>query len=274
MHVYYMHESTTKAHNKRWYLRKWVWVAGILTLLAVVYAALVQAYIAPNPIGLYNYYFGPGVERCDPDDAFYPFCIQNSSFECQVMGQCVDKPVIYLYPEATTDVIVRLDYDGTLIADYPTFDEELGGWSVTAQPDGTLTNHADGKEYSYLFWEGQSAESIDWDLSTGFVVAGSDTREFLQDTLAEIGLTPKEYNEFIVYWYPKMKDNAYNLIHFAAEQYTDTAPLTITPEPDNMLRVFMVYKPLPKAIAISPQTFAPFERSGFTVVEWGGTEVR
>ena len=105
------------------------------------------------------------------------------------------------------------------------------------------------------------------------MVKGSETREFLQTTLADIGLTPKEYNEFIVYWYPKMKDNAYNLIHFVGKQYTDTAPLTITPAPDSMLLVFMVYKPLTKPIDITPQTFTPFERNGFTVVEWGGASI-
>lgn len=184
------------------------------------------------------------------------------------------KPVIYLYPQTTTDVMVQLDYKGTLVADYPPYDTTIGGWQITAQPDGTLTNHADGREYSYLFWEGESARPTDWDLSTGFVVKGSDTREFLQDKLAEIGLTSREYNEFIVYWYPKMKDNPYNLIHFAGTQYTDTAPLIITPTPDSMLRVFMVYKPLSKPVDITPQTLTPFTRTGFTVVEWGGTEVR
>ncbi len=184
----------------------------------------------------------------------------------------VAKPVIYLYPETTIDVTVQLDYDGTLIADYPPYDETLGGWEVTAQPDGTLTNHADGREYSYLFWEGESRARMDWDLTTGFVVAGSDTREFLREKLVEIGLTPKEYNEFIVYWYPKMKDNPYNLIHFADTQYTDTAPLTITPTPDSLLRVFMVYQPLTKPVEVTPQIFTPFTRTGFTVVEWGGAE--
>jgi hypothetical protein len=105
------------------------------------------------------------------------------------------------------------------------------------------------------------------------VVLGSETRAFLQEKLAEIGLTPREYNEFIVYWYPKMKDNPYNLIHFAGEQYTDTAPLTTTPPADSLLRVFMVLKPPTKPVDITPQTFEPFERTGFTVVEWGGTEM-
>ncbi|MCX6713851.1 MAG: putative Ig domain-containing protein, partial [Candidatus Vogelbacteria bacterium] len=156
------------------------------------------------------------------------------------------KPVIYLYPQKTQAVKVQLDYAGKLIADYPAYDQKIGGWEVTASPDGKLINKADGKEYSYLFWEGNDYNQTNYDLTTGSVVKGSDTRAFLQDALSKMGLTPKEYNEFIVYWYPKMENNAYNLIHFAGQEYTDKAKLTISPTPDSVLRVFMVFKPLIK----------------------------
>lgn len=55
-----------------------------------------------------------------------------------------------------------------------------------ASPDGTLINKADNKEYSYLFWEGKYAKNPDWDLSTGFVVRGSDTRDFLQNIFPKL----------------------------------------------------------------------------------------
>lgn len=70
-----------------------------------------------------------------------------------------------------------------------------------------------------------------------------------------------------------MKDNPYNLIHFAQEEYTKTAPLNITPKEDSLLRVFMVFKALQEPIKVKSQTFSPFERKGFTVVERGGTEI-
>jgi len=60
---------------------------------------------------------------------------------------------------------------------------------------------------------------------------GQDTAAFLQEKLNYLGLTPKEYNEFIVYWLPQMKDIPYNLITFQSAAYTDNAVLTITPEP-------------------------------------------
>ena len=180
------------------------------------------------------------------------------------------KPVIYLYPTETTDITVELSLkQGGLTCTYPELER---GWSVTAQPDGTLINHADGKEYSYLYWEGES--QIEYDLSTGFVVKDTDTAVFLQEKLAYLGLTPREYNEFIVYWLPGMQNNPYNLITFQGDIYTDNARLTITPEPDSLLRVFMVYQPLEKPIQIPEQTLQPFTRTGFAAVEWGGTEVK
>jgi hypothetical protein len=185
----------------------------------------------------------------------------------------VYKPVIYLYPTQAEKVKVELDYKGKIIADYPSYDYSKKGWEVTAYPDGKIINQ-DGKEYSYLFWEGESTNPISYDLSTGFIVKGEDTIKFLQETLSKIGLTPKEYNEFIVYWYPKMKDNKYNLIHFVDKQYTDTAPLTITPKPDSMLRVFMVFKPVDGLVKVKSQEMKSFNRTGFSVVEWGGTELK
>ena len=180
------------------------------------------------------------------------------------------KPVIYLYPEEKTDVTVDLDFDGKLTYTYPYTED--GHWEVTADTDGTLTNKADGLEYSYLFWEGVT-DNFTADFSKGFCVKGEDTTKFLQAVLPQMGLTPKEYNEFIVYWAPLMQENAYNLISFQTDNYEANAPLTINPVPDSMLRVYMAYKPLTSPVEIEPQTFESFERTGFTVVEWGGCVV-
>lgn len=113
-----------------------------------------------------------------------------------------------------------------------------------------------------------------YDMSEGFVVAGEDTERFLEDSLKTLGLTDKEANEFIIYWLPRMEGNAYNLICFQQEVYTDNARLTIDPSPDTVLRVFMVYKPLEGMIRVVPQKLETTERNGFTVVEWGGAEIQ
>ena len=177
------------------------------------------------------------------------------------------KPVIYLYPEEETEVTVRLDYDGTLTCTYPAYED---GWTVTAAPDGTLRDEA-GQTYSYLYWEG--AAQTEYDFSQGFCVPGADTAAFLEDALSRLGLTRREANEFIVYWLPRMEANPYNLIAFQAEDYTNHARLTVTPEPDSLLRVFMAWKPLEAPAGLPAQELPAFNRTGFTVVEWGGAEL-
>lgn len=177
------------------------------------------------------------------------------------------KPVIYLYPEEETDITVELELNGEFICTYPQYNNK---WEVNAKPDGTLVDLHTGLEYSYLFWEGTL--DTEYDMSKGYVVAGEDTATFLQDILAKMGLTPKEYNEFIVFWLPQMQKNPYNLITFQKEEYTDCAVLEINPRPDNVLRVYMVYQALNEPIEIEAPEIEPFERSGFTVIEWGGCE--
>ena len=179
-----------------------------------------------------------------------------------------EKPILYLYPSDTTKVTVKLELPGKLTCTYPAYNN---GWTVTAAPDGTLTDEK-GQTYNYLYWEGEGTER--YDFSRGFCVAGADTAAFLEDALTQLGLTRKEANKFIVYWLPRMEQNPYNLIAFQQEAYTETAKLTVTPTPDSILRVFMAWKPLEKPVDIPAQTLPIFERRGFTVVEWGGAEIQ
>lgn len=179
-----------------------------------------------------------------------------------------EKPVIYLYPEQAQEVSVRLDYDGRLMDTIPAYGD---GWKVTAWPDGRLVNHSDGQEYPYLFWEGE--DRTEYNMTRGFVVPGSGTEAFLREKLELLGLRQKEYEEFIGYWLPRMEDNPYNLITFQKEAYEAAAGLLISPEPDSVLRVFMVYTPLKEPVRVEEPELDGFARRGFTVVEWGGKEI-
>ncbi|MCD8380060.1 MAG: hypothetical protein LUC95_07075 [Lachnospiraceae bacterium] len=182
-------------------------------------------------------------------------------------GDTSAKPVIYLYPEETTEVNVQLDFNGTLTCTYPVYED---GWTVTAEPDGTLKGSA-GQTYRYLYWEG--INDFEPDFSRGFCVAGEETAAFLETALVKLGLNREEANEFIIYWLPLMEGNAYNLISFQRESYTDNAVLTVSPEPDTVIRVYMAWKGLDEPVEIAAQELSGAERIGFTLVEWGGCEV-
>ncbi len=179
-----------------------------------------------------------------------------------------EKPVTYLYPEEAMEVTVRLDYAGTITASYPEYHD---GWHVRATPDGVLTDDS-GRQYNCLFWEG--VDDVSYDFRRGFCVAGEDTLAFLEEKLAVLGLSDREAGDFITYWLPRMQDNPYNLIAFQGRAYTDAARLTVEPEPDTMIRVFMAFRPLDEPVDVPEQELPSPLRAGFTVVEWGGTEIK
>ena len=191
--------------------------------------------------------------------------IEESDFELD--PDVCYKPVVYLYPETETKARVLLDLDGELTCTYPAY-RDL--WRVAASPDGTLTDEA-GQTYNYLYWEG--TVNADFDFSRGFCVKGEDTARFLEDALAKLGLTRREANEFIVFWLPRMEGNAYNLIAFQTDAYTDAARLEISPEPDCLIRVFMAYRPLTSFVEVEAQELTAPARRGFVAVEWGGAAV-
>ncbi len=194
----------------------------------------------------------------------------------------VEKPVIYLYSDdGLTQAHVELELDGAeMTSMWPEayVDGSFYSWDVSVTPEGILSD-AGGNEYSYLFWEASDHGEHSFD--KGFCVAGSDTAEFLKNTLSEIGLSAKESNEFIAYWLPRMQGNEYNLITFEGLDPTDAYNthyrLSVRDdegnEADSVLRVLMVWEALDEPVGIEAQGFDGFERSGFTVVEWGGIDL-
>lgn len=179
------------------------------------------------------------------------------------------KPIIYLYPDKEMMVDVKLNLKGELTHTYPAYNE---GWSVLASPDGTIKDEK-GQAYYALYWEAN--QYPDFTLNEGFCVPGEKSAEFLEKALDEIGLNRREANEFIIYWLPHLEQNKYNLIHFSTTEYEDMAQLIVTPKPETMIRVMMVYQALEHPQDIQPQDLRKLkkEREGFTVVEWGGSEV-
>lgn len=208
-----------------------------------------------------NTYYDSENQRVEADF----LSVDTSDFELDP-DMCY-KPVIYLYPEVELDVSVKLTLGGELTCTYPAYAD---GWNVTAAPDGTLTDE-NGQTYNYLYWEGETNAAFD--LAKGFCVKGEETAAFLEDALAKLGLTRREANEFIVYWLPLMQDNPYNRISFQTDTYTDAAKLEISPTPDTLIRVFMVWQAADTYVAMEEQDLSAPAREGFTVVEWGGTVI-
>ena len=195
--------------------------------------------------------------------------LMNADFT--IPAEC-GKPVIYLYPETTTDVHVEVEVDEftVTIPDYGS-----NGWTVQAQPNGTLYNYADGQNYPYLFWEGIDKDGIN--ANKGSVVKKENLESFLDESLIKLGLNETEKADFVEFWYPRMMENPepYLFVSFVGTaDFNKVAPLHITPAPDTLIRVFMYYQPEPDFYSVPAQNLTSIPRTGFTVLEWGGTSSR
>lgn len=206
----------------------------------------------------------PVVFWVDPFGRLLKF--QNAQFV--PLAEC-GKPVVYLYPEQTSTISVQVFPDeGVSVSDPEYYD----GWMVTATPDGTLTNHADNREYPYLFWEGGSTVLYQ-PSDQGFVVAQDGLSGFFNEKLSELGLIGREISDFKEFWIPKMQESnkPYYFISFLPrKQIDEMAPLRIEPKPDTLIRVMMDYEGLDTYKEVTGYKLRTPERRGFTAVEWGG----
>ncbi len=217
-----------------------------------------------DSIGNDNWEFSFKVYTLDEIDSI---TISKKNVDTVLRGLFGGKPIIYLYPEVTTDISVQIDSSVDFTFTYPHYPDS--GWNVSAEPSGDLTDTVTGKQYYSLFWEGYINYITDF--SEGFVVPSTEIVPFLEEKLEILGLNFREAQEFILYWAPFLEQNEFSLIHFATDEYAEAVTLTITPEPDTEIRIMMSFKSIGLGYDVIGQELTRVKRSGFTVVEWGGS---
>jgi hypothetical protein len=179
-------------------------------------------------------------------------------------GGCA-KPVIYLYPKVTTKVSVKIGAQVT--KSEPTYED---GWrNVTARPNGLLSYK--GQSYPNLFWEGYGYGAYP-EINSGIIVKSADALGTTKSQLAQQGLKASEINDFMTYWAPKLATTKpyMRITWFGTADMNRLAPLSISPVPQTVIRVFMDSEPLDQAYDLPAQKLTAAKRDGFTVVEWGG----
>ncbi|MCK4593274.1 carboxypeptidase regulatory-like domain-containing protein [bacterium] len=179
----------------------------------------------------------------------------------------IEKPNIYLYPEETTEVSVRLDFPqggGVTVSDPP-----YGfGWEVEVTPEGEI----DGT-FDYLFYEAEVPG--EWNMGHPYVVGAEDVEGFFRENLELVGFRGREIEDFVSYWVPRLNAHPYYLLHpNYAKDIDPHVTLDINPEPDSLLRLYYYIEGMDEdderlnALRESPAV-PIFKREGFTVVEWG-----
>ena len=189
----------------------------------------------------------------------------------------VEKPVIYLYSPRKISANIKLENEEIASFTYPQY--LANGWSVTIDPDKGIVNG--DRTYPYLFWEGRmdvkfktTAKGME-----GYFIQTDSTVLFLEKTLADYGLNSSESTDFITYWVPRMINYKFALVQFFVDSDYDEeiSGLIVHPKPDAQRRIFMVFKGFnndfirPK---LKEPVVEPFNREGFTLIEWGGSEIQ
>lgn len=222
-------------------------------------------------------------ESCIDDNALYLIPVKKLTDKnakitiknkIKMIGECnlftVDKPIIYLYPETKQEIEVKLGKPENLIRTYPNY---TSSWKVLAEPSGKLTDLETKRELYSLYWEGKMRNNEDY--QDGFIVKKEDLISFFEEKLTILGLSYREQEEFIIYWLPQLDNNDYTYVRFMSEEEINKVmPLQVTPSPDNTIRVWMQYKQVDSKYKTQEQELKSPSRTGYVLVEWGGTELK
>jgi hypothetical protein len=175
----------------------------------------------------------------------------------------VDKPNIYIYPTQKIELDVYLSFPmgGSVVQSIPQYNN---GWSVTVDTSGLINN-----QYHYLFYECRVPNYFQKE--KGWIVEEENLEIFFRENLAQTGFINNEIDDFIEYWIPRLN---YSSEYILYPQYSnDISPLielTLSEQPNSLLRYFYLIEENSKGISTIEKPAIPeFNRTGFTVAEWG-----
>lgn len=177
------------------------------------------------------------------------------------------KPAIYLYPETLSLINVKVVSNQPFTYTDPPYPDN--GWNVLANPNG-LINYGN-RFYDYLYYETQVLDSNIKKPEEGFIVERKNIKSFLFSLLPKVGLNPKETIQFSDYWDSALLGSPYYFIGIITPKNLDSiTSLAITPKPKTIIRVTLYFEALDKKTEVKSPKISTSNRTGFTVVEWGG----
>ncbi|KAG8976286.1 hypothetical protein FRC05_004202 [Tulasnella sp. 425] len=153
-------------------------------------------------------------------------------------------------------------------------------WKVVAHPNGMMTAEGTSTEVAYIFWEAETepapglpdspptsrspsplsfAHSKAPRARVGFipgttrcspqdsvVMSAQEVPPYLEKTLLALGFHTEARTSFITYWLPSFLKHEHLALRFLPQvDFEASAPLDISPKPDVVTRVFMLFEGIP-----------------------------
>lgn len=194
----------------------------------------------------------------------------------------VEKPIVYAYNATNLDLSITLKSVGKLQFVYPAFSDSTN-WNMTLKNNQFVDKK--GNSYPYLFWDSKQ-EDIQYLIEQdhhaayrpyGEVVKRENVVPYLDSVLTYLGFNDTEKTDFITYWGPRLIKKEYAFIQFQTQdECNEYAQYEISPKPDHFNRLFLFFDHLDKVpwnVDFVKQDLKPFSRSGFHMLEWGGSEL-
>ncbi len=175
----------------------------------------------------------------------------------------VEKPAVYIYPEHPGRFQVSLEFGAgiRLTASEPEYGD---GWEVAVDSAGRI----DGT-WDYLFYEiamrGAPRIPVGWCLPWDGLTAG------LESIITDLGLVASEKEDFLTYWMSRLpRREFYEINPVTGADLEAWVKLKVVPTPDSNLRFWLFFRGIDEAVELQEPVIPAFERTGTTVVEWGG----
>lgn len=176
----------------------------------------------------------------------------------------VYKPNIYIYCDEDIDVNVKIEPYALITQSIPQYDQK-NGWNALVK-NGSIDGRND-----YLFYEARIPDQ-GLQREEGFFIRGLDLAADMEEMLDRYGFNQKEKDDFLAYWNHKLSaERDYVFYPQGNEILERIMPLTVTPQPDTIFRIwFLIEEPNSNKDFHVITGVEKINRCHYTVVEWGG----
>lgn len=125
-----------------------------------------------------------------------------------------------------------------------------------------------------MFWDGKLQTKFH--MTKAYCIRRDEVIDYLERECEKFGFDETLTTDFVTFWAPYLMRSECVLVRFlSAEECNKVAKVNInSPETIQLVRAYLVYKPLEEQISLSePELeYSVFDNSQPTIFDWGGFE--